>query len=239
MSSEETRAHSELPPSSADKWFHCHAWRRLASHLPDTSSEAAEEGTFAHSCMERHLRGEEDLESSCETEEMFKHLTECVDWVKRQPGELFVESRVDFGGVFDYVDLGGTADVILVADDHLTIGDLKYGRNVVEVPGNLQLLCYLVGAVALHGPRPKYRLAILQPRARHPDGPIREWWIADEDLQAFQVKLEKAIDANYNPKSQPTVGEYCRKFCKALGTCPAAARHSLDLFRQYTEDDDG
>jgi hypothetical protein len=238
MKSEEVRAHSELPPSSADKWFHCHAWRRLASHLPDTSSEAAEEGTFAHTCLEKELRGEEELESSCETEEMFKHLTEMAKWVRDQDGTLLVENRVDFGDGFGYVDLQGTADIILVHPDHLTIGDLKYGRYAVEVDENLQLLCYLVGAVAEHGARPNYRLVILQPRARHDDGPIREWWISHEDLVAFSNKLEAAIDANYNPKSPATVGEYCRKFCKALATCPAAASHSLELFRQYSEDDE-
>jgi hypothetical protein len=234
---EDEPAHSELPPSSADKWFHCHAWRRLTAGLPDESSAAAEEGTFAHDCYAKHLEGTEELESSCQTQEMFDHLQTCVDWVKDQEGDLLIERRVDFGSGFGYVGLTGTADNILVHPDHLTIADLKYGRGVVEVADNLQLMVYLVGAVEEFGPRPNYRLVILQPRPYHKDGPIREHWVTHAQFIEFRTALEKAIEQNYNPKAQATVGEHCRKWCNALGSCRAAAKYSLDLFRSNPLED--
>jgi hypothetical protein len=170
---------------------------------------------------------------------MADHLFMCTEWIQEQAGELFVEQNVDFGAAFGFVGLTGTADVILVDDKHMTVGDLKYGRNVVvEVEDNLQMLIYLVGAVVKFGPRPRYRLVVLQPRAKHDKGPIREWLITHEYLEAFKLELHKAIQANYNPRVKPTVGEYCRKWCNALGRCPAAAELSLQMLRDYPAEDE-
>ena len=233
----EEASHSELPPSSSDKWFHCHAWRRQVAGIEDTSSAAAEKGTLAHEWLSEHLLGRREL-STLNNEEMFDYLMSCVDWVKEQPGELHVEVKVDFGAAFGFVDLTGTSDLIFVDDDHITVGDLKYGRQPVEVEENLQMLTYLVGAVHRFGQRPSYRLVILQPRPFHVDGPIREWTISNEDFLEFRAKLEKAIEGNYNPRSKHTTGDHCRKFCKGLGTCPAAKKHSLSLLAQYPMDED-
>jgi hypothetical protein len=246
---EEHPAHSELPPSSADKWFHCHAWRRLTHGVEDTSSAAAEEGTIAHEWLAGHLMAEKDL-VDCDDPEMSDHLFMCVEWVNAQAGDLYVETRVDYGEAFGFADLTGTSDLIFVADDHLTIADLKNGRVFVEVgeaqvfasnedddspapvkATNLQMLCYLVGAVQKFGPRPKYRLAILQPRSWHRDGPIRDAWLTHEELEAFKVKLGAAIKASYNPKAEACAGPWCRHYCKALSRCRTAAKLSLDLFR--------
>lgn len=230
-------SHSELPPSSADKWFNCHAWRRQVAGIEDVSNAAAEEGTLAHEYLAKHLLGIEDL-SDLDNEEMFDYLMSCVEWVEQQPGERLVEQRVDFGAAFGFIDLTGTSDLILVHDDHITVADLKYGRQVVEVDENLQLLTYLVGAVHRFGQRPSYRLAILQPRAYHENGPIRDWWISNDEFMAFREKLEKAIEGNYDRKSQHSVGPWCRKWCKGLAICPAARKHSLSLLAQFPMEED-
>jgi hypothetical protein len=234
----EVGEHSELPPSSADKWFYCHAWRRLVHGVPDTPSAAAEEGTLAHDWLANHLLGIRDL-SELGDKIMYDHLMPVAEWVGDQPGELHVETQVDFGSAFGYTGLTGTSDAILVHPKHLTIGDLKYGRVFVDVNDNLQLKAYLVGAVAKFGRRPRYRLVIMQPRAwdEEKPGTIRETWISDEELQVFEAELDLAIAANYNPRSKPKVGEYCRHYCKALGRCPAAAEHSLNLLRMYEEEE--
>lgn len=234
---EEVPAHSELPPSSADKWFHCHAWRRLTHGIEDTSSAAAEEGTIAHAWLADHLLKTRDL-TDCPDPEMYDLLMACVAWVEEQPGERHVETRVDFGGPFGFVDLTGTSDLIFVTDDDLTIADLKYGRGMVEAGDNLQLLTYLVGAVYKFGRRDMYRMAILQPRAWHQEGPIRETWITDDHLRQFERDLERAIKANYSPKSEAKVGPWCRHFCKALPRCQSAAQHSIQLFRDTPIEDD-
>ena len=99
--------HSELPPSSADKWFHCHAWRRQVAGIEDTSSAAADEGTLAHEWLAEHLLGRRDL-AKLDNEEMYDHLISVAEWVNDQPGELHVEVKLDFGAAFGFVDLTGT-----------------------------------------------------------------------------------------------------------------------------------
>jgi hypothetical protein len=225
--------HSELPPSSADKWFHCHAWLRTTRPLPRTSSPAAEEGTRAHRYFEEHLRGERNL-ALIEEPEMFDYLSSCADWVESQveelQGALYVEERLDFGERFGYVGLTGTADVLVVSPDTILLGDLKYGAGPVEVEENLQMLTYLVGAVHQYGPRSRYQLAILQPRAAHPNGRIRTWALSHDRLEAFASELERAIAGNYGG-GPAKVGGHCRKYCPALGCCPAVAEHVIRLYR--------
>lgn len=243
------RAHSELPPSSADKWIECHGWRKtVRQHIQlygvPEAGYAAEEGTRAHEKLERHLltlpalkappgkpakewaaylgasRRELDPDDS-----EYDHLVECVEWIERQPGHLYSEARLDFGEGFGYVGLTGTVDVALVEPDRLTIADLKYGRMLVEVRDsngrlNPQLMTYLVAAINRFGKRDRYRLAILQPRAYHEDGPIRVVEVSPAELEVFLFDLERAIDANYNDGAHEP-GDHCRKFCTAMPTCRA------------------
>lgn len=229
------RAHSELPPSSADKWLNCYAWRRLMAEIrtfsnePEPTSAAAEEGTDAHERMEKHLAGTELLDEGYHG---FHELMEAIEWVEEQPGELFLEEKVDWGDPFGYHGLTGTVDVILNEPERLTIADLKFGRMVVEHKDNPQLLIYLVGAVARFGRKKSYRIAILQPRAFHPQGTVRVWELEHKRLRKFiKKRLLPAIEGSYHPKSVATTGEHCRKFCDVAGSCRALRDVSLDRFR--------
>ncbi len=50
------RAHALLSASGAHRWINCTPSARLEDALPDTTSEAAEEGTAAHELAEHKLR---------------------------------------------------------------------------------------------------------------------------------------------------------------------------------------
>lgn len=221
--------HADLPPSSADKWVVCHGWLKLNRGIPNTSSAAADEGTLAHSYLEKAITEGFDL-ASLDNEEMFDALSMCMEWLEKQPGTKHAELRMDFGEEFGFVDLFGTSDLVIDDEECLTVADLKYGKGLVEAPENYQLLIYLLAAVRKFGTRKKYRLVILQPRANHFDGPIREWTFGQNTLDAFRIVIGEAIHQNYN-RGTPTVGAHCRKYCKAQGSCPALAEHSLHLFR--------
>lgn len=245
------RSHSDLPPSSSSKWMVCWGWletvrqhRALFGTPP--SSAAAEEGTRAHEKMELHLRAsplyrERAGENQpgvflCEDDDEYDDLLPMIEWVEKQPGELYLETRFDFGESMGYVGLTGTGDVTLVEPDRLTIVDLKYGRGIVEVEDargvpNRQLMVYLSGAVNAFGPRDSYRLAILQPRAWHKKGPIRTRDVSPAELSVFQFDLENAIEGNY--KGAPcTTGPHCREWCAAQSSCRALARQALQRFRE-------
>mgnify|MGYP003619850028 CR=1 FL=1 len=268
------RAHSELPPSSADKWMRCWGWRStVAEHVElygvPPSSAAAEEGTRAHEKLERALLGEDfvpeslpgqgvvdaegwgdyvrDNRKSLDTSDSeFDHLMQCLEWVQRQVNKeegtfVLPETRLDFGKPMGFHGLTGTVDLTIVSPSALHIGDLKYGRGIVELRDergriNPQLGCYLVGAIEAFGDRDRYFLTILQPRAPHPEGPIRTIEVSQAELAVFRFDLENAIEGNY--KGSPcSPGPHCRKFCPAQPTCKALKQMLRQRMRM--EDPDG
>jgi hypothetical protein len=146
------------------------------------------------------------------------------------------------------IDLFGTADCIAYNPQtrRLLIVDLKYGRGVaVEVSGNAQLLYYANGALnpdvleqicLLYGlnynttNQPKeVELVVCQPRAPHPDGPVRSvvyttQEVLDWNLNVLYPGVEKALSDN----GQTLVpGDHCR-FCPASAACPALRTFALD-----------
>lgn len=156
-----SRGHSPLPPSSSDKWFHCHGWlQTVGQHRSlygeQSPSAAAEEGTAAHEKFEAHLRKTTPPKAKARKrgpavylggpaspstgqeiavdDDDYEDLMECVDWVHSQSGELHLEVQVDYGEFFKFYDLTGTADVIIRdGNKKLTVADLKFGRVPVEV----------------------------------------------------------------------------------------------------------
>lgn len=257
------RAHSELPPSSADKWLVCWGWRKAMAQYRElyptpVTSAAAAEGTKAHEKFEGHLlsldrtkcppdKAPKDWTNYIQTtarpletgDPEFDPLMECVEWIEDQPGELFTEARLDFGSRFGYVGLTGTVDTCLVEPNRITIADLKYGRGLVEVRDalgkpNPQLMTYLVAAVNRFGPRDQYRLAILQPRASHPKGSIRTTTISAAEFEVFLFDLEHAIEQNFgNGACDP--GPHCRKFCDVMPVCKV--RIQADRARLFEGDE--
>lgn len=243
------RAHADLPPSSADKWLKCWGWMKtVAAHReiygPSSSSAAADQGTAAHERLEELLQSLPryvDLRPDSPPSDFGEHefdedLQEIFEWIQDQPGVLYSETKVDFGARFGYVGLTGTVDIILDEPTRLTLPDLKFGRGLVEVEKNPQLMTYLSGAVDRFGPRPNYSLFILQPRAYHPLGPIRKYDVSHDELVVFQSELLDAIEANYgNGECNP--GDHCRKYCPALPSCRAARQHSRRRFQTAGEDE--
>ncbi len=131
-------------------------------------------------------------------------------------------------------DLFGTADVIAYHPElfHLVIVDLKFGRGiVVEVGDNAQLLYYGTGAL---GKFTKTRrvdnvsMRIVQPRAAHPDGPVREMQRTPEQLVGWARKvLKPGIMRALEPDGELIAGEHCR-FCPAVTDCPEAKNALLN-----------
>jgi len=229
----ETNEHSELPPSSSDKWMVCHGW--LKANKPyrgkDEPSPQAEEGTLAHSVLESLIKSK-GLSAPVSNPEILERMAVLAEVILNQDGVVYTEEKVDFGEQFGFVGLFGTSDVIRLTEDLLEIADLKYGKGVVEVEGNTQLMLYLSGAVQKFGPRLAYRMTIYQPRAYHKDGAIRSAEVTPEQLEAFNLRLEKAIEGNYANKPEFTPGDHCRNYCSAFGACKSAAKHSLRLFME-------
>jgi len=147
------------------------------------------------------------------------------------------------------IDLFGTSDCIAYHPtlEVLVIADLKFGKGiVVETPDNPQLLYYAAGSISDEllknmllasghavpaGPVPikEVRTTIVQPRAYHPEGPVRSHsYVPSKIIGWAQHDLYNGVKRALEDKGQTTnAGDWCR-FCPAFVPCEAPKKLSLD-----------
>jgi hypothetical protein len=134
----------------------------------------------------------------------------------------------------------GTADCVIYDEltGHLHVMDYKHGQGVVvEVLDNPQLQYYALGAVLQLGVRPRHiTMWIIQPRAPHRDGVVRDWTISWEDLVQFRHMIMEAAYATREPDPPLCVGDWCR-FCPASAICPAQKEHALTVVQDAFQAD--
>lgn len=237
--------HALLSASSAYRWLACPPSALLSAKYEDTSSSYAQEGTAAHALAEYKVLKALGRKADYPTENLDyfnEEMDEVTDayagYVLEQVAEakkattdpiVLVEQRVDFS---TYVPDGfGTADALIIADDKLSITDLKYGRGVlVEADHNPQLMCYALGAYEMFSALydiETVSMTIFQPRR--------------DNVSVFEMKASDLLDWAENtlkPKAELaaegkgdfTAGEHCR-FCKAKADCRARAEANLALAR--------
>lgn len=224
---------------------------RLTEHLPDTTSVFAAEGTALHQvraeCLELGLDPPDFLGQKLKvegfefevTEDWPRWLQPGIDWVREQPGVMFVEEKVDLSrwmpGQF------GTADTLLVTANCMTVNDFKGGAGeVVDVEENWQLLIYALGAwdnFGRHvapdaGPEYRVRLVIDQPRA----GGISVWETTLGYLLEFGERVRVAAERTYDPDAPLVASAKGCRWCPIKATCGEHARFVLDLFSVKFED---
>ncbi|MEE9366994.1 MAG: DUF2800 domain-containing protein [Dehalococcoidales bacterium] len=238
------KGHASLSASGSDRWMTCPGSVALIATLPKgtKSSPAAEEGTAAHEaaalCLQEGVTPAElagRMFNGFEvTEEMVEALDIYVDYiaaaVERLKGStLYVEKPFDLS--FIRKDMWGTNDASISQPfGELLVGDLKYGKGVlVEVVDNSQLLYYATGALEETQDDPEtVRMVIIQPRARHEDGPVRDWVVtADYVREWAQNELGPAADRARQPGAPLKAGDHCR-WCDAAGLCPELGRFAAD-----------
>ena len=152
-------AHAELSASSAHRWIACPASIQASRGMPDTSGQAAEEGTAAHALAERCLVEDvepheylgHDFNGYTVGLEMANLVKIYTDHCRSLPQSFtFVERKVDFS--MWVPDGWGTADFISIARNggEAWVVDLKFGRIPVKAD-NDQLKCYALGVHAEFG----------------------------------------------------------------------------------------
>lgn len=104
----------------------------------------------------------------------------------------------------------------------LDVTDLKMGEGIaVDAEDNPQMKYYAFMLIhtkfaELEDDFP-VRLTIVQPRAFHFDGPIREWWTTVGEIKAWVTR--DLLPAMENASSDLWAGHWCR-FCPAKIVCP-------------------
>lgn len=240
------RGHATLAPSSAHRFMACAGSIRMARGVEDAGSIFAAEGTAAHQLAEMCIRGHFDAERFAgETifvkQQKFPVTPEMVEAVQiyldvayaleQESDEFESEQHLDMNELVDGVH--GTGDIIAYSEAarRVTIADLKYGKGVaVEVEDNEQLLTYAMGVAQRYHNRgiEEVELVIVQPRAPHPDGPVRRWITDVIGLYEHVAALQRAAVAVGDPKAPLVVGDHC-KFCRAAGFCGALENRVGDI----------
>lgn len=240
-------SHSILPPSSAHIWGKaggCTGYVRMMAVVPESApTDASLEGDAVHAYAAACLTGEAATHpvdpEALEAAEMF------VDDVLRRVqtgGAFYVEQKIPIPRVAP--DCFGTPDAFYYDPGarRVYIWDFKYGYSIVEVFENWQMLTYAAGILGLLGingildQSTTVEFRLIQPRAPHADGPVRDWKVRASDLRAYFNILRNNAEANLAEVNAefgmvPTLhtGDHCKN-CDARHRCPAALAAGFSLF---------
>ncbi len=250
-------AHALLSPSSAARWLACTPSARLEQDFPDRSSQAADEGTLAHSYGELMIRQKlglpEDVLPAVRTKQEDKLIAEikahklylpemddyCDDYAtfvleqyydarsRSKDAMIFLEQKLD---LTQWVPGGfGTGDCIIIADGVLDITDLKYGRGVkVDAEGNRQMMLYGLGALEKFGFL--YDISEVRMTIYQPRIDNYSTFVMTvADLLAWsENELAPRAKLAWDGQGDYAPGKHCQ-FCKAKAVCSALAEYNLEL----------
>lgn len=258
-------AHAFLAPSAAPRWVLCAGSALMESLYPDLGDDTkAREGTACHWVMDSALRmymgGPSITEGTIApngvvvTREMLEAVHMLAEDVQQRLGPRWasmvtVERPLTVPRV--HAQCWGTPDVRAWVEQPngrrlLIVWDLKFGFKRVEAFENYQGVAYMAGCLseANDVPAPAFPesqvdclFVIVQPRAYHPDGPVRTWATTATGLREYVHRMSMAADEATGPtpvcRPQPDACENCR----ARANCDAlqeAAYRGMDIARQAT-----
>lgn len=245
-------AHALLGPSSAARWLACTPSARLEAVLPDSTSQAAEEGTLAHAIGELYAMQHCDLISARQLggrlkkfkehklfqPEMLRYCGEYAQFILEKYNDarattpdalIMMERKVDLTA---YVpESFGTVDNTIIADGLMEITDLKYGKGVeVSAIENKQLMLYALGSLeeySLTYDIDRVRMTIYQPRIDN----ISSFEMTVEELQAWGESIKPKAQLAFKGEGELVTGDHCR-FCKVKATCRARSEENMALAKK-------
>ncbi len=237
--------HAVLSASSSHRWLECPPSAKLNAEIADKASEYAQQGSSAHKLAEYKIKrflGENVKDPTNNLTYFDQEMADCTDsyaeYVAEQVAKakerckdpiVLVEQRLDFS---KWVPQGfGTGDCVIVADDVLSIIDLKYGVGIlVEAEKNPQMMCYALGALQLFDgiyDINKVSMTIFQPRREH----ISTYEITKEELLKWaDTILAPTAQLAASGDGEFKAGAHCQ-FCKVKATCRKRAEYNLELAR--------
>ncbi len=230
--------HFKYGGSTAERTWHCPAWRSMADELPkgDSSSVYADRGTLLHSAMDviyteddpnhRRVIGME-YEGIVLDEEMYEEAI--------VPAVAAVEAIFERYGVTEWEcesssmladDVGGTSDLIGAGDVWTVIIDHKFGHIGVSPVESHQHLFYATGSY--HNPdtadlfegRDKAVFAIVQPTGREGDDNWVGWETTMDRVVNYRDQFLEKVALSEAPEGEPCPGSWCR-WCPVAPVCPA------------------
>ena len=215
------RKHSKYGMSGLYRYSKCPGSVRLAQAVHRRDTFYSLDGTEAHELLDYALKnGYWDAEEASKAAGWYERDTReeagariwavqvCLEYIwdilsAYDDAVLYVEHPFEFPS-FVTDDCWGTCDICIHIPslDLLYVIDYKHGAGVavdiVTKHGpNMQTMGYATGAVegSGHLQAETIMLAIVQPRAFHKDGPIRELAVSRQRLREFAVEVDMYIAA--------------------------------------------
>lgn len=258
MMNHKERSHSVLSPSGAHRWLACTPSALLEQQFPDTTSEAAQEGTLAHELAELKLRhyffttefGKRKFNAAVKKlkenelwqDEMDGYTEEYLDYIKRTalsytaPPYAAIEKRVDLSAYIPHLEgeepASGTVDCSLIGGEILHVIDFKYGKSPdgrVPAERNPQLSLYALGIYEAF--RIFYRIERVKltiVQPRLPEG-ISEWETSIEELLSFGEYVKRRAAMAIKGEGEFHPDEKTCRYCRAKGRCRARAEKNVQL----------
>ncbi len=237
--------HAFLAPSSAHRWVHCARAPSLEAAYPETEpSIDALEGTAAHWVVEMRLRnapvsiGAQAPNGIAVTAEMIEASAVVYADIIKVLGfnwhqRLFIETPVQIPRV--HAKNWGTPDYrawtqLVDGSLSLTVWDFKYGYGIHEAFENWQLIDYVAGCLSeakidgLQEQNVIVDMRVIQPRAFHRDGPVRNWQVRASDLRGYFNRLEMGAEDATSLTPTATPHPDACKNCKGRHACEALQR---------------
>lgn len=226
--------HSPIGASASHRYIHCPGSVAASRGIEEEVSPEAAEGTSAHALGEKCLRSGvepweffgEVIEGTEVDQEMVEAVTVYTNYCRQlfdatydKAPEIHIEAPVRAKSV--HALLYGTVDFGVVSPAIVTVVDFKYGAGIaVDAVGNSQGRIYARGLIDDLGIKPRHiQVVIVQPRAYHPDGPIREEWITYDELVAWEDKVLRPALVRVDAEDPDFAsGDWCR-FCPARAQC--------------------
>lgn len=259
MGQHEERAHALLSASGASRWLVCTPSALLEREFPDTTSEAAQEGTLAHELAELKLRnyaympdfGKRKLTAAVKElkknkiwqDEMDGYTDVYLDYIKsaalkfKGHPTVKIEERMYFreythAAPDDEIEGGGIADCILIGGGIIHVIDFKYGQSPdgrVEAEGNPQLALYALGAYE----RCKLLYPVNEIRLSivqpRLQDGISEWSCSLTELLAFGEYVKERAALALKGEGDFKPGPKTCKWCRARARCRARSTENVKL----------
>jgi hypothetical protein len=228
------RTHTDISPSSADRWMNCPGSVALCAKMPKPEqSKYAGEGEAAHDLAERCLRNPkivpfdlvgEEINGFPVTEEMAEAVCiyrETILTELAKGGQLIIEQKVDIAP-----GVSGRLDAAIVRPFKEVIAfDFKYGKGVlVSAQENPQLIMYAL-PLALQYEVTEITCVIIQPRT---EDQISRWSCDMDYLSTFADEMTRKIALTKDPGAPTASGSWC-KWCWAKPICPALRQNISDM----------
>ena len=235
--------HAVLSASSSHRWLECPPSALICAKVKDTSSEFARQGTDAHTLCEYKVNAALGKQAKDPTEDLTyfdSEMADCTDAYAQYVLEqveaakqkckdpiVLVEQRLDFSRWVP--DAFGTGDCVIVADEQLTIIDMKYGVGIlVEAEKNPQMMCYALGALELFDgiyDITEISMTIFQPRRAN----VSTYTISKAELLQWADRvLAPTAQLAAKGEGEFKAGSHCQ-FCKAKAACRKRAEYNLEL----------